>query len=301
MSVSSAYGAEITWTEAGLRRGVAALQQGMLGRLGRPGDRDHWVALEIVELGMRPEIAAALRGRQDPQEAVRDLATRYAFQALMGEGRAFHDLDRMSQALIQGTLDIIYKRAAQVAARLGEDPLDEDPGLLLSICKSLSRYVPKRPMGAHISWKLNHYESAVCRAMRQIENLVTRPEVVEPFVACVLDAPLPDVFKAQLLQLARGGGRSGLNYEAVIRFFALPATVDFVKDFAGAVQTARTLYTEDEYAGIPWRGARRLPANRRQGYLEAALAQIERAGEASLDTGDFDLHDLVNREPARLG
>jgi hypothetical protein len=144
---------------------------------------------------------------------------------------------------------------------------------------------------------LDHYESAVSRAMRQIEHLVKYPEITGPFAIHVMDAAVPDVFKAQLLQLARGGGRAGLNYEAVIRFFALPDTVEFVKQFADTVQTARTLYAEDEYDGVAWRGRRRLPARRRQGYLEAALSRIERGREVSLDTEEFDLHDLVEAQP----
>jgi hypothetical protein len=38
---------------------------------------------------------------------------------------------------------------------------------LLGLCKSLIRYTPRKPMGAHISWKLNHYESAVHPALFQ--------------------------------------------------------------------------------------------------------------------------------------
>lgn len=282
------------WNEEDLRRAVELLQRRALG---------HGVAVPaavvdaIVRLGLQPDVQAALRGRNDPEEAVRDLATRYAFQALMVDGQSFDALDPLSQALISRTLDLIYKRARQVAEHSGEDPLDEDLGLLLSICKSLAHYVPKKPMGAHISWKLRHYEGAVSRAMRQIENLVRYPEVTEAFVAYVLDAPVPDVLKAHLLQLARGGGRSGVEPEAVIRFFALPATVAFVRRFASSVQTARTLYDAEEYAGLPWQGRRRLPAGHRQGYLEAALARCERRNEVSLDTEDYDLHDLAR--PAR--
>jgi hypothetical protein len=242
---------------------------------------------------MQPDVLAALRERRDRQEAVRDLATRCAFAALMEQGHAVYELGPLYQALIQHTLDTIYERARQVEARVGEDPLDEEPGLLHSVCKSLSRYVPRKPMGAHLTWKLNHYESAVSRALRQIEHLVKLPQVTGQFVAHVLDALVPDVFKGELLQLARGGGRTGVNDEAVIRFFALPATVAFVKQFADSVQTARTLYAEEEYEGIAWQGKRRLPASRRQGYVEAALARLERLEEVSLDTEDVDLHDLV--------
>jgi hypothetical protein len=279
----------VHWTEEALRRAVTSLGRQLAGDDGVSAA----VIDAVVALGQQPEILSALRQRRDPEEAVRDLCTRHAFAALMVAGQPFYTLDSMSQALIQHTLQRIYQRAAQVARCSGEDPLDEDPGLLLSICKCLSRYVPRRPMGAHISWKLRHYEGAVSRAMRQIENLVKRPEVSEPFVAHVLTTDLPQVFKAQLLQLARGGGRSGLDYATVIRFFALPATVTFVKRFAGTVQTARTLYDEEEYWQVTWRGRRRLPAKRRQGYLEAALASLERPHEVSLDVNALDMHDLL--------
>ncbi|MEA3397493.1 MAG: hypothetical protein U9R05_08530, partial [Chloroflexota bacterium] len=112
---------------------------------------------------------------------------------------------------------------------------------------------------------------------------VTRPEVTEAFVDYVLDAAAPPVLKAQLLQLARGGGLRGMNYEATIRFFARPGTVAFVKGFAALIQTARTLYAEVEYADLPWRGKRKLPRDRRQGYLDTALAELERPTEVWLD------------------
>jgi hypothetical protein len=287
------------WTETWLQQMVARLLRRVVGS--SPSGEGQHVVDEIVHLGMQPDVLIALRGRRDRQEAVRDIATRYAFQALMEQGRAIEELDPLSQALIRRTLDVIYKRARQVEWRVGEDPLSEDPNLLLSICKSLGRYVPRKPMGAHITWKLRHYESAVSRAMRQIENLVRLPQVTGPFVTYVLDAGVPDVLKAHLLQLARGGGRSGMDYEAMVRFFALPATVAFVKRFAGDVQTARTLYAEEEYESIPWCGQRRLPAKRRQGYLEAALARFERVEEVSLDAEDLDMHDLLPADRAWPG
>jgi hypothetical protein len=292
------------WTEPMLRQAVQALQQRVTRSAAGPArhrqtDSRSAVVDEIVRLAMQPDIQAALRGRRDPEEAVRDLATRYAFQRLMVQGQPFDQLDPLSQALVRRTLDLIYQRAFQIAERTGEDPLDEDPGLLLSICKSLSRYVPRRPMGAHISWKLRHYEGAVSRVMRQIEHLVRCPEVTESFVAYVLDAPLADDVKAHLLQLARGGGRSGVDPEAVIRFFALPATVAWVKRFARTAQTARTLYAEAEYGDLPWAGKRRLPANRRQGYLDEALARVARRDDLSLDSSDVDFHDVL--EDPRTG
>jgi hypothetical protein len=285
----------LVWAEPALRQAVEAFQEEVFRQLdpgpdGRSAD-DRRVVEEIVRLGMQPDILDALRGRSDPHEAIRDLATRYAFEALMVKDRAFPELDPLSQALIRRVLDVIDKRACQVAKRTGEDPREEDPDLEFSICGSLSRYVPRKPMGAHITWKLRHYEGAVSRAMRQIENLVKRPEVTGPFVAYVLDAPALDALKAQLLQLARGGGRRGLDYEAVVRFFALPETVAFVKRFAATVQTARTLYAEDEYAGIAWQGRRRLPADRRQGYLEVAIAELTRPQNVSLDGSEDDTDD----------
>jgi hypothetical protein len=58
--------------------------------------------------------------------------------------------------------------------------------------------------------------------------------------------------------------------------------VAFVKQYAATLRPARTLYAEEEYAGLPWLG-KRLPADRRQGYLEAALAQMLRPYDRSLD------------------
>ena len=91
---------------------------------------------------------------------------------------------------------------------------------------------------------------------------------------------------------------------ATIRFFALPATVAFVKRFAGALQPARTLYAEEEYAGWPWAGKRALPRQRRQGYLEAALWQLERqqqakSGTVALDPDETDEpEDTAAADPA---
>lgn len=285
------------WTEPWVRQVVKKLAQEAL----TPSGNGHGLGTAvsgIVQLAMQPDVLAALRGRSDPEEAVRDVATRYAFAALIAEGRSFHQLDSLSQAMIQRTLDVIYKRAFQVAEYTGEDPLDADPRLLLSLCKNLSCYRPGKPMGAHISWKLRHYEGAVSRAMRQIQHLVRCREVTEAFVAHVLEVSMEDELKAGLLQLARGGGRSGLDCKAVIRFFARPETVAFVRRFADTVQTARTLYCEEEYQGLDWKGKRRLPNQRRQGYLEAALASLERLNEDSLDREGLDLHSLLVDESA---
>jgi hypothetical protein len=289
VTAPSQFAGHAAWTEASLRQAVEALQRQMSQRSGASGA----VVEDIVRLGLQPDVLAALQQRRDPEEAIRDLATRHAFAAIMGQGRPFHALDGLSQALIQRTLDLIYRRADEVAERTGEDPLDEDAGLLLSLCESLSRYVPKKPMGAHISWKLHHYEGAVRRAMRQIEHLVGLPELAAALPGYILEAALPEVVKARLLSWLRGSDQAGLTCEAIVRFFALPATVEFVKRFAGTVQTARTLYAEEEYEGIAWHGPRRLPERRRQGYLEAALASLERRDEESLDSSGFDLHDLL--------
>lgn len=287
----------VAWDETLLRKQLIALCRRLLGAAGSwTTDARLLRALsEIVRLGMQPEMQAALRGRRDLDEAIRDLATRYAFGQLMTEGQPFESLDGLSQALIQRTLTQVYAQAGRLEASFGENPLDEDPGLLLSLCRTVAGYVPHKPIGGHIAWKLAHYEGAVSRAMRQIENLVCTPAVTEPFVAFVLTAELPETirqrvaetdadgvaaFKARLALLARGGGRRGLDPVATIRFFALPATVAFVKGFAATVQPARTLYTEEEYTAMPWAGKRALPRQRRQGYLEAALWQLERQQQA---------------------
>ncbi len=287
----------VAWDETLLRKHLVALCRRLLGAAGGwTTDARLLRALsEIVRLGMQPEIQAALRGRGDLDEAIRDLATRYAFGQLMTEDQPYETLDALAQALIQRTLTQVYAHAGRLEASFGENPLDEDPGLLLSLCRTVAGYVPHKPIGGHIAWKLAHYEGAVSRAMRQIENLVCTPAVTEGFVALVLAAELPEtirqrveetgadgvaVFKARLALLARGGGRRGLDPVATIRFFALPATVAFVKGFAATVQPARTLYTEEEYSILPWAGKRALPRQRRQGYLEAALWQLERQQQA---------------------
>ena len=279
---------------AKIRETLEALQHQAL--TGPPPAQDARAVASIVALALQPEVFAALQQRRDFQEAVRDIATRYAFQRLLSEGVALGELNELSQALIYRTFDVIEKRARQVARKRGENPLDVEPDLLLSISKSLARYVPRKPMGGHIQWKLEHYESAVSRVMRQVKHLVTRPEVTEAFVDYVLDAAAPPVLKAQLLQLARGGGLRGMNYKETIRFFARSETVAFVKSFATMVQTARTLYAEVEYADIPWRGKRKLPRERRQGYLDAALAELERPTEIWLDQqGDDNDADGASR------
>jgi hypothetical protein len=282
-------------TEAGLCRMVDRLYQRICPHTS-PMERRATVDA-IVELGMQPEIRKALEGRRDPGIAAKDLATSYAFKALLEQGRAIGRLDPLSQALIVATLDLIHKRAEKLAARLGENPLEEDHGLLLAICKSLAGYVPRYPMGFYITWKLKRYEGATSRAMRQVKNLMRHPEVTEAFVAFLLEADAPDELKGRLATYARGGALEGVDYADVIRFFAQPETVAFVKRFAATVQTARTLYAEEEYEGIAWRGKRRLPAGRRQGYLDAALARLGQDHLQSLDDPTaVDWYDTVAGE-----
>lgn len=300
------------WTEAWLRRELAVLRHAVLSpeaiRTEKAGRQLADAENTLIRLSQQPEMLAALRGRRDPAEAVRDLATRCAFEALMVRGQPFHQLDPLSQALVQSTLDDLHERAEDAAQRLGENPLDADDRLLVEICQSLASYVPRKPMGGHIAFKLSRPESAASRAMRQIEHLVEDSRVQEAFVAFVLDARLcPEVlerlqkvsaddhaadrFRARLVLLARGGGFKGLDWEATIRFFAQPETVAFVKRFAATYRPARTLYAEEEYGDVAWQG-KRLPADRRQGYLEAALAQVQRPHDRSLDVREHaDGHD----------
>lgn len=296
------------WDETQLRRRVVALSGRLLGGAWTNDPRQMRAISAIVHLGLQPVMQTALRGRSDLDEAARDLATRYAFERLMVEGQPYEALDPLSQRLIQRTLTRLYAQAERQADSFGENPLDEDPGLLLGLCRSAASYVPHKPLGGHLTWKLAHYESAVSRAMRQIENLVRTPAVTEDFVAFVLAAELSEAirerlaessdrdavaaFKARLALLARGGGRNGLDPVATIRFFALPATITFVKRFAATVQPARTLYAEEEYAGLPWAGKRALPRERRQGYLEAALWQLERQQQAKSGTLPPDPEEL---------
>jgi hypothetical protein len=296
------------WSESWLRHQLAVLRHAVLGPEAEHAERlghHTYATTAIIRISQQPEMRRALQGRRDPGEAVRDLATRYAFEALMIHGRPLQELDRLSQALIQGTLADMHHRAEKIELRLGENPLDADDQLLVKICESLARYVPCKPMGGHIAFKLGRPESAASRAMRQIQHLVQDPRVCDHFVAHVLQADLSarvrqrleaideddhaaDRFKARLALLARGGGLQDLDWEATIRFFAQPETVAFVKGFAGTVQPARTLYAEEEYCEIAWQGKRQLPARRRQGYLERALAQVERPHQRSLDVREHD-------------
>lgn len=319
---NAAKAASIPWSPEFVQERLMALCQRTIGNSGiaMGGEMLLETLTAIVRQSQRPDVQAALRGRKDSDEAIADLATGYAFARLMQEGLPFHELDPLSQTLIQRTLTQIYAHAARLEASYGENPLDEDPGLLLSLCRSLAVYAPHKPIGGHIAWKLAHYEGAVSRAMRQIENLVRTPAVTDTFVVYVLAAELPEeirsrvqeiggadgvaAFKACLALMARGGGRSGLDPVATIRFFALPATVAFVKGFAAAVQPARTLYAEEEYAVLPWAGKRALPRQRRQGYLDAALWQLERQQQARSgvlppDPDDADeTDDLAQADPA---
>jgi hypothetical protein len=289
----------IPWSPEFVQAGLMALCRRTIGSAGiaMGGEMLIEALTAIARRAEQLTVQTALRERKDLDEAIADLAIGYAFAQLVGAGLPFHKLDLLSQTLVQRTLQQIYGRAERLERSFGENPLDEDPGLLLSLCRSLADYTPHKPVGGHIAWKLAHYEGAVSRAMRQIENLVRTPAVTEAFVAFVLGVELPAeirqrleetgraegvaIFKARLAAMARGGGREKLDPVATIRFFALPATVAFVRQFAATVQPARTLYVEAEYAGLTWQGKRSLPQARRQGYLEAALWQLERQQQAT--------------------
>ncbi|MBN2001738.1 MAG: hypothetical protein JXA21_00160 [Anaerolineae bacterium] len=281
------------WTEPGLRQSLWRLFHETVGA--PPIDPLDKQALEaMMHLTSQPAIQQALQQRRERDRTIvlRDVATRYAFAQLYQQRRSICELDALSRSLIRRTLDSIYHHAARIAQQIGEDPLDVDPELWLYFCKSIATYVPRKPLDAHIAWKLQHYESAVSRAMRQIKTLTTHPAITEAFVAYVLESSAPMELQAHLLQIARGGGLRGADYAAIIRFFAAPETLSFVKRFASTVQTAYTLYARSEYNDVIWRG-RKLRANVRWGYLEAALAQLQPATEESLDADTFDLHSLV--------
>ncbi|MBN1920782.1 MAG: hypothetical protein JW892_06020 [Anaerolineae bacterium] len=281
-----------------IRQALIALRQRVSAAPLTAADQQAQAA--IIKLSQVPEIATALAGRRDHREALRDLAIRYAFEQLMVERRALGELDLLSQALVKRTFDIIEMRARQVERRRGENPIDVEPKLLMALAESIARYVPRKPLGGHIQWKLNHCESAVSRAMRQVAYLVTRDAVTESFVDFVLSSPAAPQLQAQLLHLARGGGLTGVDYAAVIRFFALPETVAWVKRFASTEQTARTFYAEVEYTEMAWCGKRKLPVGRTQGYLEAALAELQQSRDVWLDHLPEDDDDDDDRHE-RLG
>ena len=250
------------------------------------------IMVEIIDLACQPDIWAALQNRRDPQEAMGDVATRYAFSQLMVEKRDYRELDDLSRQLIHERLDNIHRRAANLALRRGEDPLIVEPGLLFKICEHLANYVPIKPMGVYIHGELNRPENEVMRAMRQIKNLVTHERVREAFIAFMLDASADDELKGQLLQMARSGRLSGVNYEATIIFFAQPETMAFVLRFADRVQTARTLYCQEAYrCNVPADGLLSDPVFRR-----LMIAHLE---EAPLDAGlrRRIVHELQQPEP----
>ena len=286
------------WTERCIRQGVLRLLYAAAGT-SPPTPDDYRAVNAIVQLARQPQIQQALQQRGDaPEAALRDVATRYAFDQLQTQHKVLCDLDILSRAMIHHTIDLIYKHAGEIRRRVGEDPLDADPKLWAYFCKVAARYVPRIPLGAFILGKLRRYEGAVSRAMRQIKTLVTHPQITGAFCEYVLDAPVSDILKAYLLQVARGGGLHGVNYAEVIRFFAAPETVNFVKQFAATVQTAYTLYSRNEYCDVVWQG-RKLRADVRWGYLEAALAQIQPTEVESLDDDrHFDLHAIIGEGPA---
>jgi hypothetical protein len=277
---------------------VRAVVQGLQRQVlhGSATRLDHEACEAIVRLALQPAYARALAKRRDREEAIRDIATCYAFDLAFNHPDAA--LDALSSALVARTLDLIGKRARLVETKRGDDPTEVEPELVYRLCRDLARWVPRKPMGAHIQWQLEHYESDVSRAMRQIKHLVTRPEVTEAFVTYMLSADAAPALKARLLNLARGGGLTGVDYAATIHFFAQPETVAFIKGFAETVQTARTLYAEEEYAGIAWRGKRRMRVDRRQGYLDAALAELARRDDVALDMGEEDGDEAPSRHEA---
>ncbi|MBN1877866.1 MAG: hypothetical protein JXA33_26835 [Anaerolineae bacterium] len=281
------------WTESNIRQTILHLRRAALGAASATLD-DNRAVEAIVQLARQTKIYQALRQRRDPPEvALRDVATRYAFDRLLNQHQAVYELDALSRAMVHHTITLIYRYADEIQRCTGEDPLDADPKLWTYLCKTVACYVPRIPLGAFILGKLRRYESAVSRAMRQIKTLVTHPKIAAAFCEYVLDVHISAILKAQLLQIARGGGVSGVNYPEIIRFFADPETVTFVKRYANTVQTAYTLYARNEYYDVVWQG-RKLRADVHWGYLEAALAQIQPAEMESLDDDEaFDLHTIV--------
>ena len=329
------------WSEPALRQAVQALWSATID-VAYPrghavpawGQAEAAATVEaIVQLGLQAEIQTALNERCDTAEAIRDLATRYAFAQAVNCPHA--PLDHLSQVMVARTLARIDQAAERAARMLGENPLDEDQGLVQSLYTSIAKFEPRKPIWRHIQYKVGRYESAASRCIRQIANLVHEPRVRCAFAefanahvqvahlpaylvtllvngvaaAETADATAPmhpqdaaskavQEFRQGLIRMARGGTRTGLPVEATIRFFALPETVGFVKQFATWLQPARTLYAVAECADLPWAG-RKLPATCRWGYLEAALAQFERQHPAAAFTPDDD-GDGGSREPADL-
>jgi hypothetical protein len=280
------------WTSEALIPGLAAL----LTAHG-PGAAAHGVdralLADLTAWARQPQMRDALDGRKDPAVALRDLAAGYAFKRLYADRVPFEALPAPLRRLVRQTLDTVHRRADAWARVFGEHPFDEDPNNLAKLCEELAGFVPRRPLAVHIDTKIRHYESAVSRAMRQIEYLAQRAEVRDAFVAFVLALELPRdlrerleevggangvaLFKARLALMARKGGRKDLDPVATIRLFALPETIAFVMRYAGALETARSLYADEEAADVPWTGKRQPRRNRRTGYIEAALMQLDRS------------------------
>lgn len=294
------------WSVAELRQAMATLQREVTGR--------HVPAVTdaIVAYATQPTLWAALCGRSDHQVAVRDVVVRRAF-ALVYTGREAA-LDALSRALLDHTLAFIQKTAEAEAQRHGLDPLDADDRLLVELGEQLAHHTLAKPLAAHIRFRLRHPEDPVREFMQKALYLVARTPMSEPFVAFVQAVPLPDEFqaclrdlasgadaqktddrlaaefRARLQALARGAKESAVRVhpEAVVRFFALPATVEFVAGFADRVQTARALYAPTDYADIPWHGPRKPQCTMRTGFVDRALAQVEARRERSLDQRDAD-------------
>ncbi len=299
------------WAGAWFRQAVAALHREVTGR-DNPRVTD-----ALVAYATQPALWAALCGRSDRQAAVRDVVVRRGLELVYTCGE--QALDELSRTLVTHTLALIQTRAEAEAQRHGLDPLDADDRLLIELTEQLAQHTLRKPLLAHIHFRLRRPEDPVREFMQKVQYLVARTALSEPFVAFVQTVPLPAEFRAclrelasgadaqktddrlaaefraRLLALARGAKESEvrLHPEAVVRFFALPATVEFVKSFADRVQTARALYAADDYADIAWHGHRKPQCTMRSGFLDRALAQIEARYHLALDSGDSDRHELT--------
>lgn len=256
-------------SEAGIRRQVQLLH-------GRLGHANGALAERHVALLCEPETLAQMAERYDPAQAVADGLAREAFRRLYDLGQSWDTLDPVMQRMAARFINTIYRRAAGLERRRGQNPLDEGQAMVVQVCKALAHHNLRRPLGVSIQAKLNRAENGVMRAMRQIKSLVTHRLVREAFKAYVLGAEAEDELKGQLLWLAESGELTGVNYEAAVAFFSRRETVAFVLQFADRVQPARTLYSEDAYER-PHRGAIADP--RFRGALR------ERIAAAAMDEG----------------
>lgn len=297
--------------EAWARQAIADLQRELTG------SENQQASEAILAFASQPAIWDALCQRPDRHVAVQDLIVRRAFEMLYSQKRSIHDLDLLSQHLVTHTLDLIERLAEEAGQRYGLNPLEADDRLLFELGEQISRHTLHKSLAAHIRFRLSRPEDPVREFMQKFQYLVTQPEVSEAFVAFAATVRLPRGFVAQLRRLAtdddalkpderlaaefrarlqataRGDKGLAPAPEAVVRFFALPETVAFVKGFAHCRQTARALYAAEEYEDIPWQGKRRLQCTLRQGFLERALDQVVSRHLDSLDAGEGDRHELI--------